>query len=320
MGIMILFSIYSACAPLELGIKKDSAQPPSQMVAATKQYTVRQHISLVNEGDEAPGKQNLWVALIRDIPPYQRVLSRRISPKNYTLVTDEYGNQYAEFDFTKHLPGKSRTVDIEYQVIVNEVLYDLGACVGELPEAFTQPELHIESSNPQIIALAEELSSGKKTVCEQVRAFYNHAGDELIYTYNRNSWGAQATFGLMGADCTEYASLVIALSRAQGIPSRYYEGLLFIEGKDEGVAQTEHSWLDVYLPGIGWVGMDPTIGRLPGYRDAYFAHYVPDRVIVTTGRNPSTLRGASYWSHLYWPGDTTSIRIQESTWEITQSD
>ena len=133
-------------------------------------------------------------------------------------------------------------------------------------------------------------------------------------------WGAQATFGLMGADCTEYASLVAALSRAQGIPARYYEGLLYLEertgGIDEQIAQTEHAWLDVYLPGIGWTALDPTMGREQVNRDTYFAHYTPDHIIVTTGRNPSTLRGASYWTHLYWPGNLTNISVSEASWDI----
>ena len=191
---------------------------------------------------------------------------------------------------------------------------------GELPAGFTQAELHIEAANPQIISLAEELSRGKRTVCEQVRTYYDYAGDNLIYSYNRKAWGAQATFGLMGADCTEYASLVIALSRAQGIPARYYEGLLYLENQggvaDKEIAQTEHAWLDVYLPGSGWTALDPTLGRWPVNRETYFAHYTPNHIIVTTGRNPSTLRGASYWSHLYWPGNLTNIQVTEAGWEI----
>jgi transglutaminase-like putative cysteine protease len=123
----------------------------------------------------------------------------------------------------------------------------------------------------------------------------------------------------MGADCTEYASLVIALSRAKDIPARYYEGLLYLEDKEENIAQTEHAWLDVYFPEVGWVGMDPTLGRWPSNRDMYFAHYTPDHIIVTMGRNPSTLRGASYWSHLYWPGDSTTIQVTDSEWTIELS-
>jgi len=315
--LLLLIAICTGCSSSSNTAAVDGAIPVSASVEATKQYTIQQILSIVNEGDASPGKQNLWVALIQDFHPYQQVISKIISPRKHTLVTDEFGNQYAEFDFSNHAPGTAIDIVITYQVQVNEIVYELGDCEGDLLADFTSSELHIESSNPQIIELAKKLSGRKKTTCDQVRAFYDYAGDELIYTYNRNAWGAQATFGLMGSDCTEYASLVIALSRTEGIPARYFEGLLYLEGKEEGIAQTEHAWLDVYFPNIGWVGMDPTLGRSPGNRETYFAHYTPDHIIITTGRNPSTLRGASYWSHLYWPGNVTAIRINKAEWNIT---
>jgi transglutaminase-like putative cysteine protease len=309
--------ILLACTP----VRNTSSLPDSvsarATVAGTQQYIVHQQLSLVNEGNGKPDKQNLWVALIRDLPPYQHVLSKKISPNRYTLVTDEYGNQYAEFDFSNHPAGTTITVDIEYKVAVNELVYNLSPCQGELPNDFIQPELHIESANPQIQSLSKELSKGKKTACDQVRAFYDYAGDNLIYTYNQNDWGAQATLGEMGSDCTEYADLTIALSRAARIPARYFEGLLYLEKQTYDLAKTEHAWLDVYLPGSGWVALDPTLGRAPVNRDTYFAHYTPNHIIVTTGRNPSTLRGASYWTHLYWPGDSTVIHVKDAGWKIT---
>ncbi len=311
--------VVTACTSTK-PIAPPSAAPVSKTNATgSQQYTIRQHLALTNEGDRSPDKQNLWVALIRDLPPYQKVLSRRISPGAYTLVTDEYENQYAEFDFSNQPAGTTISVDIDYEVVVNELTYDLANCEGDLPKQFTQPELHIESANPQIQSLSAGLSGKTKTDCEQVRAFYNYAGDKLIYTYNQNDWGAQATLGYMGSDCTEYSDLVIALSRAAGIPARYYEGLLYLKDPNPGIAQTEHAWLDVYLPGIGWAAMDPTLGRLPASRETYFAHYTADHIIVTTGRNPSTLRGASYYTHLYWPGNSTVIHIKDTGWTITPS-
>jgi transglutaminase-like putative cysteine protease len=280
-----------------------------------REYEVHQKLELVNEGPGGPEKQNLWVALIRDFPPYQDVLSMDISPAEYRLITDEYGNQYAEFDFSNHPSGTTKQVQIDYRITVNELTYDLSDCEGGVLNDFIQPELNIESANPQIVNLADDLSRGQKTICRQIRAFYDYEGDRLVYTYNGKNWGAQATLGDMGADCTEYTSLLVALSRAQHIPARYFEGLLFIDNKTENKAQLEHAWPDVYLPGVGWTAMDPTLGRALGDRDTYFAHYTPEHIIVTTGVNPSTLRGGSYWTHLYWPGNSTTIRVQAG-WDI----
>jgi transglutaminase-like putative cysteine protease len=285
-------------------------------VVGQQEYVVRQQLTLVNDGPGVPEKQNIWVALIRDFAPYQEVSSMEISPGDYQLVTDEYGNQYAEFDFSKQAAGTSKSILIDYRVRVYELIYDLADCEGELIDAYTQPELHIEADNPQIISLSNELARGRKTACEQVRAFYDYTGDELVYGDNGENWGAQAALGPMGADCTEYASLLAALSRAQGIPARYFEGLRYFDRGEGAIERIEHAWIDVYLPGLGWVALDPTLGRSMLKRDTYFAHYTPDHIIVSLGTSPSTLRGSNYWTHLYWPGDSTNIMVQASAWEI----
>jgi len=233
----------------------------------------------------------------------------QIAPKNYEFVVDEYGNSYAEFDFSSQPAGTTQTIMIDYRVLVNEISYDVSGYQGALPNEFTQAELHIESVNPQIVALASELAQDKDTVSQKVRAFYDYIGNELVYTPNQENWGAQAALGPMGADCTEYTDLLIALSRAQGIPARYFEGLLYIDEGAETAAKIEHAWPDVYLPAVGWTAMDPTLGRPPADRDSYFAHYTPDHIIVTQGVNPSVLRGGSYWTYLYWPGNSTVIQV-----------
>ena len=230
-----------------LGCQRDtgaSVLMPAMAAASTlnpaktvsqREYRVRLRLDLVNAGPGRPEKQNLWVALIQTFPPYQELLSMDVSPAGYTLVSDEFGNQYAEFDFSDQPAGETRSVEIVYRVVVNELVYNLADCSGEMPTEFTRPELHIESANPQIVALAGELvgklgnssAISKTTPCQQVRVFYDYTSDELVYSANEQNWGAQAALGPMGADCTEYASLLAALSRAQGIPARYFEGLLF---------------------------------------------------------------------------------------------
>ena len=166
------------------------------------------------------------------------------------------------------------------------------------------------------MALARELSQSKSSVCQQVRAFYDYIDNKLVYGYNGNNWGAQAALGPMGADCSEYTDLLVALSRAQGIPARYFEGLLYLDQNTGAAAKVEHAWPDVYMPGAGWVALDPTQGRAPVNRDTYFAHYTPDHIIVTMGVNPSVLRGGDYWTYLYWPGNSTKIHVEAKEWQI----
>lgn len=311
---LLLISL-SACQVIQ-GAADQVAYSP-WTITNTVSYEITQNITLVNEGPMQPEKHNIWVALISDQTPYQEILSREIQPANYVIVSDEYDNQYAEFDFKDLMPGSSVQINISYEVAINELTYDLAECEGDLPNEYNQPELHIESNNPQIVSLAEKLSRPGQTVCEQVRSYYDYLGDNLVYSYNREDWGAQAALGKMGADCTEYSSLLIALSRANGIPARYVEGLLFLDESDSSEARLEHAWVEVFLPGNGWTPVDPTLGRSTLTREQHFARYAPNHVVVTNGRNPSTLRGASYWSHLYWPGDSTTIRIQDAEWIIT---
>jgi transglutaminase-like putative cysteine protease len=294
-----------------------SATSLSTNADRTHTYDVIETITFSNEGDNPPGKFNLWVALMSTIHPYQEVHTTTIVPSQFDLVTDEYGNQYAEFDLFDIHPGETQTITIRYTISIYSVVTDLTECDGELIQEFTQPELHIEANNPQILSLAENLSSDSETVCGQVRSFYNYIGDNLVYTFNDYDWGAQATFGEMGADCTEYASLMIALSRSQRIPARYLEGILYLENDRDNDGIQEHAWLEVYLPGKGWVPMDPTFGRSPLTRSDYFGQVPADRFIVTLGRNPSTLRGGSYYTYIYWPGNATSINLIDQSWQIT---
>jgi transglutaminase-like putative cysteine protease len=280
------------------------------------EYEIEQRLKLVNHGPGSPSKLNLWVALIQDVYPYQEVVEREINPGTFQLIVDEYGNEIAEFDFSEMPPDTEIQVKINYRVKVHSLEFDFSDCLGDLPDFFTNPELHIESRNPQIVQLSEQLSKGKVNICAQVRAFYDYIGDNLVYSYNGGNWGAQGALGKMGADCTEYSSLMIALSRAASIPARYIVGLSYTPEGEEGLARKEHAWVEVFLPEIGWTPMDPTLGRSSITREEYYAKLPANHIIVTRGRNSSTMRGASYWTYLYWPGDSTEIKIEEGQWEI----
>ncbi|MFT8872681.1 MAG: transglutaminase family protein [Sporolactobacillus sp.] len=61
--------------------------------------------------------------------------------------------------------------------------------------------------------------------------------------------------------CQDFAHLMITLCRAMGIPARYVSGYQYItdiNGANADFEQASHAWVEVYLPGAGWIGYDPT--------------------------------------------------------------
>jgi transglutaminase-like putative cysteine protease len=68
--------------------------------------------------------------------------------------------------------------------------------------------------------------------------------------------------------CQDLAHIMITLVRGVGIPCRYVSGYLFhrVEDKDRSAADATHAWVEARLPGLGWVGFDPTNNLIAGER------------------------------------------------------
>ena len=59
--------------------------------------------------------------------------------------------------------------------------------------------------------------------------------------------------------CQDYAHVMIAIARSWGVPTRYVSGYLLLnETGSELPESTTHAWVECQLPGVGWVGFDPT--------------------------------------------------------------
>jgi transglutaminase-like putative cysteine protease len=54
--------------------------------------------------------------------------------------------------------------------------------------------------------------------------------------------------------CQDFAHLMIALLRTLGVPVRYVSG--YIHRPNKG--SQSHAWCEVWIPDLGWVGIDPT--------------------------------------------------------------
>jgi transglutaminase-like putative cysteine protease len=59
--------------------------------------------------------------------------------------------------------------------------------------------------------------------------------------------------------CQDFAHLMLAMCRSVQLPARYVSGYLFDAKRTEvRGAHASHAWVEIWLPGLGWHGMDPT--------------------------------------------------------------
>ncbi len=60
--------------------------------------------------------------------------------------------------------------------------------------------------------------------------------------------------------CQDFAHIMVGVARLAEIPSRYVSGYLYhrADGSDRSSRDATHAWMEAYLPGLGWVGFDPT--------------------------------------------------------------
>jgi transglutaminase-like putative cysteine protease len=72
---------------------------------------------------------------------------------------------------------------------------------------------------------------------------------------------AGQTLSRGGGSCRDYAVFLIELCRSLGIAARFVSGYLYEPpGASPPAAPALHAWVEVYLPGAGWRGLDPTRG------------------------------------------------------------
>lgn len=73
--------------------------------------------------------------------------------------------------------------------------------------------------------------------------------------------------------CQDYTHVLISLARSWGIPARYVSGYMHLEGcpGERTPAGASHAWAECLLPGIGWVGIDPTNDTLADHRHVRIA-------------------------------------------------
>lgn len=104
------------------------------------------------------------------------------------------------------------------------------------------------------------------------------------------------TFKTEIGSCRDIAQLFMEICKYMKIAARYVSGYMTRLPEGEGTESTEilkpdlHAWVEVYIPGGGWIGVDPTFGTFcNGYHIPLCSSANPELTLPVSG----TYRGIS---------------------------
>jgi transglutaminase-like putative cysteine protease len=162
-----------------------------------------------------------------------------------------------------------------YQVLSLVPVVDestLRAAGQRYPDWVRQRFLALPAEVPdRVKALAVELTASEPTPYDRARAIERYLRT-IPYTLDVNRPPSNQDlvdfflFDLRKGYCDYYASAMVVLARAAGVPARlatgFASGTYNLNSKRFMVSEADaHSWAEIYFPGIGWVPFEPTAAR-----------------------------------------------------------
>jgi transglutaminase-like putative cysteine protease len=195
---------------------------------------------------------------------------------------DHLGNQVHHFD----LPQHHRELSIVADSLVNlepppllppalpfDAWDDLHRLVAEGDHwPMLMPSLYARSS-PALEELVRELEVDRLEGRDPLTLVRDISiGIHRAFAYVRKSTAVnspiEASLTSRQGVCQDFAHIMIAVVRSQRIPCRYVSGYLYHgdEHHDRSADGATHAWVEALLPGLGWVGFDPTNNLLAGPR------------------------------------------------------
>ncbi len=212
--------------------------------------------------------------------------SLRVTPGDHFLnwQQDPHGNYLARLVFPK--PVNELLVDVDVvadMVTVNPFDFFLDAEAETIPFAYAPevakdlvPYLEIGPADERLLRYVDALrKEGLKTVDYLVEL--NQRLQKDVKYLIRLEHGVQSpdeTLRLGSGSCRDSAWLFVQVLRRLGMAARFVSGYLVqltpdIKPLDGPAGPPQdftdlHAWTEVFLPGAGWVGLDPTSGLFAG--------------------------------------------------------
>ena len=212
--------------------------------------------------------------------------SLKVAPAGHFVnhQQDPYGNWLSRFVF----PDPVTELKIEVDLVADMTVYNpfdffVEDSAKEWPFGYP-PELEqdlsiyraAEPAGPHLQALVDSIDRSAQGTVDMVVGLNRRISQEVKYLIRMES-GVQTpeeTLTVGSGSCRDSSWLLVKVLRHLGFAARFVSGYLIQLKPDlialDGPAGTDHdftdlhAWVEVYLPGAGWIGLDPTSGLLAG--------------------------------------------------------
>ena len=201
---------------------------------------------------------------------------------------DIFGNYIARFVFPEKTRELEVTVDLVADMtVINPFDFFIEADAGQFPFAYRDtlakdltPYLAIDEQGPLLTQWltefrARDWKNGDSTI-DFLVAINQKLSNKIKYLVRMDP-GVQTceqTLALASGSCRDSGWLLVQLLRHCGIAARFVSGYLIqltadVKPLDGPAGPTHdftdlHAWAEAYIPGAGWIGLDPTSGLLAG--------------------------------------------------------
>src|SRR5438477_3365706 len=232
-----------------------------------------------------------WPHIVRLRPaPHCRTsilsYSLRILPPQHFLnwQQDPFSNYLARLVF----PEKSTELLIEVDLVAemavfNPFDYFLEPSAEKFPVNYEPsvrkelaPFLEAPPATPLLNAFLNSIDRVEARTNDFLVGLNRRLAQEIKYLIRLESGvqTAEETLALRSGSCRDTGWLLVQVLRHLGLAARFVSGYLIQLKPDvkslDGPSGTEadftdlHAWCEVYLPGAGWIGLDPTSGLFTG--------------------------------------------------------